>query len=144
MSGRTGAAAGPTWPSGCAGSACAPAWSMLSAADGASCCLFAPGAGSTPGDDRAQARLLRRARRLVLTVGPTVLTERLVRLALNRAVEIAWGVKADAAAYPADLVRTLAPACEVVVLNAAELAFLGSHLGIAGASDLCRLGVRVV
>ena len=124
--------------------ATAPRALMLSAADGASCCLFAPGAGSTPGDDRAQARLLRRARRLVLTVGPTVLTERLVRLALNRAVEIAWGVKADAAAYPADLVRTLAPACEVVVLNAAELAFLGSHLGLASAADLCRLGVRVV
>jgi sugar/nucleoside kinase (ribokinase family) len=41
-------------------------------------------------------------------------------------------------------VRTLAPACEVVVLNAAELAFLGSHLGLASAADLCRLGVRVV
>lgn len=122
----------------------APRALMLSSADGASACLYYPGASGDLGDAEAQGRLLDRARRLVLTVGPAALTERLLAMARRRGLEVAWGAKADAMAYPPELLRALIPACAVVVLNSAELAFLGDHLGVAGPDDLRRLGVGVV
>ncbi len=78
------------------------------------------------------------------TVGPAALTERLLGMARRLGLELAWGVKADATAYPRELVRELVPACKVIVLNSAELAVLGQHLRIRGADDLLRLGVKVV
>jgi len=122
----------------------APRALMLSTIQGASACLYYPGASGDTGDAGVQERVLNRTRRLVLTVGPAALTERLLGLARDRALTVAWGAKADASAYPLDLLRVLVPACAVIVLNSAELAFLGAHLGIDNAADLRRLGVDVV
>jgi len=122
----------------------APRALMLSTIQGASACLYYPGASGDTGDAGVQERVLNRTRRLVLTVGPAALTERLLGLARDRALTVAWGAKADASAYPPDLLRVLVPACAVIVLNSAELAFLGAHLGIDNAADLRRLGVDVV
>jgi len=122
----------------------APRALMLSAVAGASACLYYPGASAALGDTGAQERLLNRTHWLVLTVGPAALTERLLDLARARGLVVAWGAKADAAAYPPDLLRALVPACAVIVLNSAELAFLSDHLPIDGPGDLQRLGVDVV
>lgn len=90
--------------------------------DGRSLCFFDPGdAGGALG--AAQRELVASAATVVLTVAPSAAT----RAALDAAAagaRVVWSVKADADAYPPELVAALLGRADVVALAAGERGFL--------------------
>lgn len=87
---------------------------------------------------------------LAVTVGPEGLTHSLLSAfgddLDSRRVRLAWDVKADRRAFPAELVHRLA-AADLVCLNEAETAFVGESIGLgrsAEARDVLALGASVV
>jgi sugar/nucleoside kinase (ribokinase family) len=106
---------------------------------GVTCCYHPSGSADQKLDARGQAQLAH-ARMLALTVGPCALTAALLaqRPAGSR---VAWGVKADANAYPVGLRRQLLEEADVITMNRDELAFVAEALpgGMSASDDDARL-----
>jgi ribokinase len=120
---------------------------LVSDPAGNSICLFHPSGSHSHEPPDLQAAVAE-ADWLALTVGPEPLTRALLEASLLAAVRprLAWDVKADRLAFPADLVQALARA-DLVCLNHSEAAFVGEALGLereATADDLLERGAATV
>lgn len=103
---------------------------LLCADGGEPACYYWAGAGDSDREGATEAALAAaRAGRLVLSVAPRPVTETLLDTALAAGVPVAWSVKADPVAYPAELVARIVRWADVVVLNRGEVAFVAAALG---------------
>jgi len=111
---------------------------LLRDPEGSTACYYYP-AGAA-GDWSAQQALLRRVQWLVVTVGDAQENQRLVAEARHLRRRIAWGMKADAQAYPLPLLQELSASAHLLVCNQREAEHLCRVLGVAGPEELVRRG----
>lgn len=91
--------------------------------DGGSVCFFDPGDGRPTGLDAAQRDAVAAAATVCLTVAPREATRDALACVAPGA-RVVWSVKADADAYPPELVAALLARADVVALSRGEVAFL--------------------
>jgi sugar/nucleoside kinase (ribokinase family) len=112
---------------------------------GTSVCYYWPGASGQPGDAGPQNDILKRADWLVLAVAPAELTVRLLDMAEQQsALRIAWSVKADAHAHPAELIMRTLAASSLLFLNRDELRFIGEATGLSTLEEVLSAGPEMV
>lgn len=108
---------------------------LLYEPEGATYCLFHPGDSHHDELTEQQRDVLGSADWALVAVGPAAATRELLELAAG--TRIAWSVKHDADALPADLVRRLLATADVIMFNRAEEALLAGAAG-AGWDGHCR------
>jgi sugar/nucleoside kinase (ribokinase family) len=112
---------------------------------GTSVCYYWPGASGRPGDAGPQNDILKRADWLVLAVAPAELTVRLLDMAEQQsALRIAWSVKADAHAHPAELIMRTLAASSLIFLNRDELRFISEATGFSTLEEISAAGPQMV
>lgn len=108
---------------------------LLYEPEGATYCLFNPGDSHHDELTERQRDVLRSADWALVAVGPAAATREL--LELGAGTRVAWSVKHDADALPADLVRRLLGTADVITFNRAEEALIAGAAG-AGWDGHCR------
>lgn len=111
---------------------------------GTSVCYFWPGAPGYIGEPGPQRDILARADLLVLSVARHEMTTRLLDVAESLDKPVAWSVKADAQAYPPELVERLLAASRIVFLNQVEMEFVGEATGRDTSEKILAAGPELV
>ena len=110
--------------------------------DGGTTCVYDPGDVVPHGLDTVQSDIVAAARWAVLTVGPQSANRDLIAAARER-TRLVFAVKADADAFPADLVEACVEQAALISFSRGERAFLEDAVGTDGLLEAGRRSVLV-
>ena len=109
--------------------------------DGGCHCLYDPGLRAAAELDEGQRALIAAAEAVCITVGPARATREALALA-QASSPVAWVVKADPRAVPADLAAALAARADAIIFSQGETEFVDLAGGQAPARPCVRIETR--